>query len=113
MSEAPVRVERNGPVTTIILTRPERRNAVDRETADALVEAVVAFDRDSASSVGVLWGEGAFCAGANLKAMGAGGGNRLQAPLAGIDIARDAKAPMGPTRLLLSKPVIGAIAGYA
>jgi enoyl-CoA hydratase len=113
MSEAPVRVERNGPVTTIILTRPERRNAVDRETADALVEAVVTFDRDSSASVGVLWGEGAFCAGANLKAMGQGLGNRLQDPLPGLDIARDAKAPMGPSRLLVSKPVIAGIAGYA
>jgi len=113
MSEAPVRVETNGPVTTIILARPDRRNAVDRETADALVEAVLAFDRDKATSVGVLWGEGAFCAGANLKAVGQGGGNRLQEPLPGIDIARDAKGPMGPSRLLVSKPVIGAIAGYA
>ena len=113
MSEAPVRVERNGAVTTIILARPDRRNAVDRETADALAEAALAFDRDSSASVGVLWGEGAFCAGANLKAVGQGGGNRLQEPLAGIEIARDAKGPMGPSRLLLSKPVIGAIAGYA
>ncbi len=113
MSDGPVRVERNGPVTTIILMRPERRNAVDRETADALVEAVQAFDRDSSANVGVLWGEGAFCAGANLKAFGQGQGNRLQDPAAGLEIARDAKAPMGPSRLLISKPVIGAIAGYA
>src|SRR3982750_4550914 len=100
MSEAPVRVERNGAVTTIILTRPERRNAVDRETADALVAAVQAFDRDSTAGVGVLWGAGAFCAGVNLKAFGQGQGNRLQDPAPGLDIARDAKAPMGPTRLL-------------
>jgi enoyl-CoA hydratase len=113
MSQASVRVERNGPVTTIILTRPERRNAVDRETADAVVEAALAFDRDSSASVAVLWGEGAFCAGANLKAFGQGQGNRLEDPLPGLDITRDAKAPMGPTRLLLSKPVIAAIAGYA
>ena len=113
MSDAPVRVERNGPVTTIILTRPERRNAVDRETADALVQAALAFDRDSSASVGVLWGEGAFCAGANLKAVGQGRGNRLEDPLSGLEIMRDAKAPMGPTRLLLSKPVIAGIAGYA
>ncbi len=113
MSDASVRVERNGPVTTIILARPERRNAVDRETADALVQAVLAFDRDSNASVGVLWGEGAFCAGANLKAFGQGRGNRLEDPLSGLDITHDAKAPMGPTRLLLSKPVIAAIAGHA
>src|ERR1700687_4787168 len=113
MSDAPVRVERTGPVTTIILARPERRNAVDRETADALVQAVLAFDRDSTASVGVLWGEGAFCAGANLKAVGRGLGNRLEDPSAGLDIIRDAKAPMGPTRLLVSKPVIAGIAGYA
>jgi enoyl-CoA hydratase len=74
---------------------------------------VQAFDHDSSASVAVLYGEGAFCAGANLKAFGQGGGNRLQAPAPGLDIARDAKAPMGPTRLLISKPVIGAIAGHA
>jgi enoyl-CoA hydratase len=113
MSDAPVRVERSGSVTTIILTRPERRNAVDRETADALVHAVLSFDRDAQASVGVLWGEGGFCAGANLKAVGRGLGNRLEDPSAGSDIARDSKAPMGPTRLLISKPVIAAIAGYA
>ena len=113
MSDSPVRVERNGPVTTFVLARPERRNAVDRETADALVAAVQAFDRDSSASVGVLWGEGAFCAGANLKAMGQGIGNRLHDPATGLDIARDAKAPMGPTRLLVSKPVVAGIAGYA
>jgi enoyl-CoA hydratase len=60
-----------------------------------------------------LYGEGAFCAGANLKAVGQGKGNRMQDPAAGLDIIRDAKGPMGPSRLLLSKPVIGAIAGYA
>jgi len=114
MSTGPVRVERNGPVTTIILTRPDRRNAVDRETADALVAAVLAFDRDSSASVGVLWGEGAFCAGANLKAVSEGkAGNRMQEPAPGLNIIRDDKGPMGPSRLLLSKPVIGAIAGYA
>jgi enoyl-CoA hydratase len=113
MSEAPLRVEHNGPVTTIILTRPDRRNAVDRPTADALVEAVLAFDSDAGASVAVLYGEGAFCAGANLKAVGQGLGNRLHDPEPGLDIARDAKAPMGPTRLLISKPVIAAIAGHA
>jgi enoyl-CoA hydratase len=114
MSDRPIRIERNGPVTTIILARPDRRNAVDRETADALVEAVLAFDRDSSASVGVLWGEGAFCAGANLKAVSEGkAGNRMQDPAPGLEIGRDAKAPMGPSRLLLSKPMIGAIAGYA
>ena len=63
-----VRTEKNGPVTTVVLSRPERRNAVDRDTADALFEAFDAFDRDEAASVAVLWGEGGtFCAGADLR----------------------------------------------
>lgn len=101
----PVRVEREGLVTTVILSRPEARNAVDRDTADALVDAFRAFDEDEQSRVGVLYGEGGnFCAGADLKAIAEGRGNRT-------DSTED--GPMGPTRMLLSKPVIAAIAGYA
>lgn len=109
-SEA-VTVEKNGPVTTVILHRPHARNAVDRPTADALVEAFMAFDADETASVAVFWGAGgAFCAGADLKAVAAGRGNRVVEPAAGTS---DAKGPMGPSRLVLSKPVIAAIDGPA
>ncbi|HEX4077926.1 MAG TPA: crotonase/enoyl-CoA hydratase family protein [Rhizomicrobium sp.] len=108
-----VRVECNGPVTTVILSRPEARNAVDLATADALAEAFAAFEHADGASVAVLWGEGGtFCAGANLKAIASGNGNRLTPPGAAPDLlALD--APMGPSRMRLSKPVIAAIAGYA
>ena len=108
-----VRVERHGAVTTVILSRPERRNAVDRPTADALADAFVAFEHDAAASVAVLWGEGGtFCAGADLKAIAEGKGNRIAPPAEPFDLlATD--APMGPTRMRLSKPVIAAVAGHA
>ncbi len=100
-----VRVERSGPVTTVILSRPEARNAVDRRTAEELVAAFHAFDADDEALVGVLTGDaGQFCAGADLKAFVGGNPNRLEP---------EGDAPMGPTRLLLGKPVIAAIAGYA
>src|ERR1051326_5275869 len=100
-----VTVERNGPVTTVVLSRPEVRNAVDRQTADELAEAFRAFDADPDALVGVLSGnQGHFCAGADLKAIASGTGNRIEPTGDG---------PMGPSRLLLGKPVIGAIAGYA
>jgi enoyl-CoA hydratase len=102
---ATVRVETDGPVTTVILARPERRNAVDRHTATALASAFRAFEADPDARVAVLWGEGgAFCAGADLKALGTEDGNRVEA---------DGDAPMGPSRLALEKPVIAAIAGHA
>jgi enoyl-CoA hydratase len=67
----PVRVERHGPVTTVILDRPEARNAVNGPTAAGLFEAFEQFDRDDSASVAVLWGDhGTFCAGADLKAFG-------------------------------------------
>jgi enoyl-CoA hydratase len=100
-----VRIEQSGPVTTVVLSRPERRNAVDRDTADALVAAFEAFERDDGARVAVLWGEGGtFCAGADLKAVSEGRGNRIEPSGAG---------PMGPTRMALSKPVIAAVAGHA
>jgi enoyl-CoA hydratase len=109
-----VRSERNGPVTTVILSRPDRRNAVDRPTADALVEAFLAFDHDPTAAAAVLFGDsGAFCAGADLKAVAEGNGNRIEDPVPGADIRTDDAGPMGPSRLLLSKPVIAAIAGHA
>ncbi|SFA78122.1 enoyl-CoA hydratase [Amycolatopsis marina] len=102
-----VRVERSGPVTTVILAQPEKRNAVDGPTASALAEAFRAFDADEDAAVAVLWGEGgAFCAGADLKSVGTENGNRLDEDI-------DADGPMGPTRMRLSKPVIAAIAGHA
>ncbi|MCW2953452.1 MAG: enoyl-CoA hydratase/isomerase [Conexibacter sp.] len=100
-----VRVERNGSVTTVILDRPEVRNAVDRPTAEALADAFRAFDADAEAAVAVLWGAGGtFCAGADLKAVGTGDGNR---------VAPDGDGPMGPTRMALGKPVIAAVAGHA
>jgi enoyl-CoA hydratase len=100
-----VLIERSGPVTTVLLSRPDRRNAVDGETALALAEAFRSFDADPEASVAVLHGEGGvFCAGADLKAVGTDAGNRL---------APDGDGPMGPTRMRLGKPVIAAVAGYA
>ena len=106
-----VRTERDGFVTTVILDRPEVRNAVDRPTAEALADAFVAFERDDNARVAVLWGAGGtFCAGADLKGVAEGRGNRTRPP--GEDpLAVD--GPMGPTRMLLSKPVIAAVSGYA
>lgn len=100
-----VRVEKQGPVTTVILSRPEVRNAVDRPTAAALVDAFQAFDRDEEARVAVLFGEGGtFCAGADLKAVAAG-------TLPELD--ERGNGPMGPSRMALSKPVIAAVAGHA
>lgn len=100
-----VRVERRGPVFTVVLHRPEARNAVDGPTAEALVDAFEAFERDAEAKVAVLWGDGGtFCAGADLKAIGTERQNRVDPEGAG---------PMGPSRLVLSKPVIAAIAGHA
>lgn len=92
-------------MTTVLLSRPERRNAVDGPAAAALAEAFRAFDADPGASVAVLHGEGGvFCAGADLGTVGTPDANRVEA---GGD------GPMGPTRLRLSKPVIAAIAGHA
>ncbi|HET6922379.1 MAG TPA: crotonase/enoyl-CoA hydratase family protein [Anaeromyxobacteraceae bacterium] len=100
-----VRVEKQGPVTTVVLSRPEVRNAVDRATAAALVEAFRSFDGDEEARVAVFFGEGGtFCAGADLKAVAAG-------TLPELD--ENGNGPMGPSRLRLSKPVIAAVAGYA
>ena len=108
-----VRVEHGRDVTTIILERPLVRNAVDRPTGDALVKAFLAFETDPKAKVAVLWGAGGnFCAGADLKGLSEGRGNRLSAPGQQFD-AHAGDAPMGPTRMRLSKPVIAAVAGYA
>lgn len=98
-------IERDGAVMTVLLNRPDVRNAVDRATAEALAEAFRAFEADDDLRVGVLAGAGEhFCAGADLKAFAAGQPNRLDPKGDG---------PMGPSRILLSKPVIAAINGYA
>jgi len=100
-----VRVDRSGPVTTIILNRPEVRNAVDGPTAAALAEAFADFDADADAAVAVLFGAGGtFCSGADLKAIGSPRGNRTEP---------DGPGPMGPSRMRLSKPVIAAVAGHA
>jgi enoyl-CoA hydratase len=100
-----VSVSRLGAVTVVSLARPERRNAVDGATAAELAEAFRSFDSDPEAAVAVLHGEGGtFCAGADLKEAGSSAGNR---------VALDGDGPMGPTRLVLSKPVIAAIAGHA
>jgi enoyl-CoA hydratase len=100
-----IRVEVDGPVSTVVLDRPEARNAVDGPTAAALAAAFRAFDADESQSVAVLYGAGGtFCAGADLKAIGTERGNQ---------VTEDGDGPMGPTRMRLSKPVIAAIEGYA
>lgn len=107
-------VAKMGPVTTVILDRPSARNAVDRAAARALAEAFLGFENDADAKVAVLWGAGDdFCAGADLKAIAAGGERRnlVVPPRAGERLAMD--APMGPTRMRLSKPVIAAITGHA
>jgi enoyl-CoA hydratase len=103
--DAPIRVERDGPVTVDTIDRPRRRNAVDRVAADALEAAFAAFDADNTASVAVLTGaDGTFCAGADLQAIATGTGNR---------VTEDGPGPMGPTRMTLTKPVIAAVEGHA
>lgn len=100
-----VRSEQRGPVVTVTVDRPAARNAVDASTAAELADAFRAFDADASAHVAVLTGaDGHFCAGADLKAFAAGKGNRVEATGDG---------PMGPTRMVLGKPVIAAISGYA
>lgn len=108
MSEPLVITEIQGSVCTITLNRPERRNAVDRPTADALRAAFTRFEADDALRVAVLYGAGGnFCAGADLKAMGSPEARNE------VDALGQGPGPMGPTRMHLSKPVIAAVSGYA
>lgn len=105
MSDDPVRLEKDGPVWTVILDRPRVRNAVDRNTADRLAAAFRAFDQAPEARAAVLWGAGGhFSAGADLKALAEERGNRLE---------EEGDGPLGPTRMQLAKPVIAAIEGYA
>ena len=103
---AKISVEHSERTTIITITRPEVRNAVDGETARHLAAAFREFDADAQSDVAILYGQyGTFCAGADLKAIAtASGGNPL---------SREGDGPMGPSRMLLGKPVIAAISGHA
>jgi enoyl-CoA hydratase len=100
-----VLVQTRGNIAIVTLNRPDVRNAVDGPTAAALADAFRSFDADTSLHVAVLTGAGGtFCAGADLKAMGSEGSNR---------VALDGDGPMGPTRMLLTKPVIAAVEGHA
>jgi enoyl-CoA hydratase/carnithine racemase len=104
-AESTVRIETTGPVTIVTIDRPERRNAVDEPTREALADAFRAFDADESASVAILTGAGGvFCAGADLKAFAEGKRRRR---------TEDGDGPMGPTRMILGKPVIAAVEGYA
>ncbi len=97
--------ETDGDVAIVTINRPEVRNAVDGPTAALLAEAFRRFDADDSLAVAVLTGaQGAFCAGADLKAVAGGRGNRTRA---------EGEGPMGPSRMLLGKPVIAAVEGHA
>jgi len=101
-----VSVEHEGRVTIVTINRPEVRNAVDGATAAGLADAFRAFDADDAHDTAVLTGAGGtFCAGADLKAISSQSGTNRVRP--------DGDGPMGPSRMLLSKPVIAAVEGYA
>ncbi|MGW9117092.1 crotonase/enoyl-CoA hydratase family protein [Streptomyces sp. NPDC055663] len=103
--EAAVRIERDGPVFTVILDRPEVRNAVDGPAARQLAGAFRQFEGDPEAAVAVLWGAGGtFCSGADLKGIGTERGNKVLA---------EGDGPMGPTRMHLGKPVIAAVSGHA
>lgn len=101
----PVHYVTEGPIAIVTIDRPEVRNAVDRPTAAALAESFRRFDADDELAVGILTGSnGAFCAGADLKGVAEGRGNR---------VTDGGDGPMGPTRMVLSKPVIAAVEGHA
>ena len=100
-----VLTETQGDVFVVTINRPEVRNAVDGPTAEALIDAFRKFDADQGLAVAVLTGaQGTFCAGADLKALAGGRGNRL---------SESGEGPMGPTRMILTKPVIAAVEGHA
>ena len=101
----PIEIDFDCPVFTIIINNPEVKNAVDGKTAKEIASAFKQFEKNEKALVAVLWGaNGTFCSGADLKAILAGKGNRIE---------KDGDGPMGPTRIFLTKPVIAAIAGYA
>ena len=99
-----VTIEKAPPVVTVLINRPEVKNAVDRDTAARLAEEFRDFEADDSLDVAVLGGTGGtFCAGADLGSIAAGRGNRVN---------QDGDGPMGPTRMRLSKPVIAAVSGW-
>ena len=101
----PVHYETEGPIAIVTIDRPEVRNAVDRATAGDLAAALRRFDADDELAVAILTGaNGTFCAGADLKAVSTGGGNR---------VTDSGDGPMGPSRMRLGKPVIAAVEGFA
>ncbi len=100
-----IKIEKNYPIYTIIIDNPEVKNAIDRKSAKELADAFREFGEDERALVAVLWGSnGTFCAGADLKSIAEERPNRIKG---------EGDAPMGPTRMLLKKPVIAAVAGYA
>lgn len=100
-----IRIDRQDDITIVTIHRPEVRNAVDGPTARELANAFRSFDADDTAKVAILTGaDGTFCAGADLKGVAQGRGNRA---------AEDGDGPMGPSRMLLSKPVIAAVEGHA
>ena len=102
----PVHYETDGPIAIVTIDRPEVRNAVDGETAEALAAAFRQFDADDSLAVAILTGAGGyFCAGADLKAVSSGNGNRVR--------RMEGDGPMGPSRMAFSKPTIAAVEGYA
>ena len=108
MTASLIITETDGPVRTITINRPDKRNAVDRPTADALRAAFQEFEDDDSVSVAVLTGAGGnFCAGADLAALGDPQRRNEVEP------EGTGPGPMGPSRMLLSKPVIAAVSGYA
>jgi enoyl-CoA hydratase len=101
----PIDIAINYPIYTITIDNPDVRNAVDAESARQLADAFRSFEQDKDALVAVLWGaNGNFCSGANLKALINGKGNRVE---------ESGDGPMGPTRMILTKPVIAAVSGYA
>lgn len=108
------RIEKDGPVWTVIHARPEARNAMTPENAAALYEAFQAFDADDTARVAVFWGEGgAFCAGWDLKHAASLAGAEALEPYDFPPDAAPPMAPMGPSRLEVSKQVIAAVSGPA
>ena len=100
-----VHYEADEPLAIVTIDRPDVRNAVDRETAKALAAAFRTFEEDETLAVAILTGaNGTFCAGADLKAVATGGGNRT---------APEGDGPMGPSRMRLGKPVVAAVEGFA
>jgi len=107
MEEQSVKVEKNGHISTIILSRPHAKNAVDSKTAQALVSAFQDFESDENAKVAVLWGaNGTFCAGADLKEVSSNTRTDIKS-------VGESHGPMGPSRMVLKKPCIAAVSGYA